>query len=157
LPNDAERLGAALRERGLHCATAESCTGGSIASMITDVAGSSDYFTVGIVAYAEEQKQRLLGVSKETLDRFSAVSKETCCEMLAGIKRVSRADLCIATTGYAGPSGGTASDPVGTVYIGVGLGDRVCVERLVFRGTRAEVKVQASTHALAQALRSLSA
>jgi nicotinamide-nucleotide amidase len=125
--------------------------------MITDLSGSSDYFTLGVVAYAQEQKQRILGVSKETLNRFSAVSRETCAEMLAGIKRLSGADLCIATTGYAGPTGGTPADPVGTVYVGVSVGEIVSIERMTLDGTRTEIKSKAAVAAIYAALCQLTA
>jgi PncC family amidohydrolase len=146
--SDALRLSEALRARGLRVACAESCTGGLVASNITDIAGSSDYFTLGVVTYSEEQKQKVLGISLKTLAEHSAVSKETCAEMLVGIKRLSDADLCIATTGYAGPTGGTNADPVGTVYVGVLLGATVTVERCCFLGSRTDIKMQAAAYAL---------
>lgn len=112
-------VGALLAERGLMLATAESCTGGLIGSRITDVAGSSDYYSGGIVAYSNDLKQRVLGVSVKTLEEFGAVSEQTAREMATGALRVGAADIAVSTTGIAGPGGGTADKPVGTVAIAI--------------------------------------
>ena len=112
-----ETVGRLLRERGMTIAVAESCTGGLIGHRLTDVPGSSSYFLAGVVAYSNAAKRELLGVRGETLERFGAVSTETAKEMAAGIRQLSRADLGLATTGIAGPGGGTADKPVGTVCV----------------------------------------
>lgn len=114
-----ETVGRLLRERRRSVAVAESCTGGLIGSRITDVPGSSEYFLLGVIAYSNEAKQRLLGVSPETLDRHGAVSPATVEEMAEGIRRQAGADLGVATTGIAGPGGGSPEKPVGTVCIGL--------------------------------------
>jgi nicotinamide-nucleotide amidase len=108
-------LGEALQRRGLHVATAESCTGGLIASAITDVAGSSGWFDRGFVTYSNKAKVEMLGVRAETLAAHGAVSEATAAEMAAGALAHSGADLAVAVTGIAGPDGGTPAKPVGTV------------------------------------------
>lgn len=108
-----------LRECGLTLATAESCTGGLIGGRITSVSGSSDVYLGGAVTYSNELKMKMLGVKKETLDKFGAVSRETAAEMAEGIRRESGADIAVSVTGIAGPGGGTETKPVGLVYIGV--------------------------------------
>lgn len=117
-----EALVAALAARGLHVATAESCTGGSIARAITDVAGSSAVFGWGWVAYANAAKSALLGVSKVELEEHGAVSAEVALDLAEGARRRSGAGLALATTGIAGPSGGTPEKPVGLVWFGISFG-----------------------------------
>ncbi len=114
-----EVVGELLRQQGLTLSLAESCTGGLIGHRITEVAGSSDYFLLGVVAYSNRMKQDLLGVSEETLSRVGAVSEAVVLEMAAGVRRRSGAKVGIATSGIAGPGGGTADKPVGTVCIAV--------------------------------------
>ncbi|GHB20564.1 CinA family protein [Salinicola rhizosphaerae] len=114
------RLGEACRARGVQLTTAESCTGGGVASAITDVAGSSAYFETGYVTYSNAAKQRLLGVGDETLSLCGAVSAETVREMVAGACRDSGAGLGVAISGVAGPGGGSAEKPVGTVWFAWG-------------------------------------
>lgn len=113
----AERVGAALQARHLMLATAESCTGGWIAKMITDIPGCSGWFDCGMAAYSYEAKQALLGVRPETLVAHGAVSRETATEMVSGAIVNSGASIAVAVTGVAGPSGGTPDKPVGTVWI----------------------------------------
>jgi nicotinamide-nucleotide amidase len=112
-------VGRLLSERGLTLSLAESCTGGLIGNWITDVPGSSAYFLLGVVAYANEAKRGLLGVREETLARHGAVSTETAAEMAAGVRRAAGSDLGLATTGIAGPGGGSPEKPVGTVCVGL--------------------------------------
>ena len=124
LPDDdalhalALKVGEALQSRHLMLATAESCTGGWIAKMITDIPGCSAWFDCGMAAYSYEAKQALLGVRPETLVGHGAVSRETVTEMVSGALVNSGASIAVAVTGVAGPSGGTADKPVGTVWIG---------------------------------------
>ena len=113
----AQQLGRLLKSKGKKIATAESCTGGWIAQMITGVSGSSAWFDRGFVTYSNAAKMQMLGVKPETLDKFGAVSVQTATEMVAGTLAHSDADCAIAVTGIAGPDGGTAEKPVGTVFI----------------------------------------
>lgn len=112
-------VGRLLKERRLKVAVAESCTGGLLASSLTDVPGASEYFIEGVVSYSNEAKSDLLRVRRETLESFGAVSRETALEMASGIMLRSRADIGIGVTGIAGPSGGSEEKPVGTVHIAV--------------------------------------
>lgn len=113
----AQRLGEAARSHHHTLVTAESCTGGWIAKTLTDIAGSSAWFECGLAAYSYEAKQALLGVRPETLEHHGAVSRETVIEMVSGGLVHSGASLAVAVTGIAGPGGGTADKPVGTVWI----------------------------------------
>lgn len=112
-------VGKMLKKLKLKIATAESCTGGLLASKLTDISGSSDYFHMGVVTYANWAKQHLLGVRQETLKKYGAVSKEVAAEMSTGILLLSGADIGVSITGIAGPAGGTKEKPVGLVYISV--------------------------------------
>lgn len=114
----AEQVGARLRIEHDHLVTAESCTGGWIAKTVTDIAGSSDWFDSGMVAYSYEAKQALLGVRPQTLEVHGAVSRETVIEMVSGALVNSGASVAVAVTGIAGPGGGSDDKPVGTVWIG---------------------------------------
>lgn len=114
-----ERIAELLKAKKISLSTAESCTGGSIASLITTIPGSSLYFKGGVVAYANEVKQALLGVSAETLERYGAVSRETVIEMARGAMKTMKTEASVATSGIAGPGGGTPEKPVGTVWIAV--------------------------------------
>ncbi|MFQ5610526.1 MAG: CinA family protein [Anaerolineae bacterium] len=111
------RVGRLLRRHNLTLATAESCTGGLIGHKLTNVPGSSDYYLGGVVAYAYEVKERVLGVRHDTLYDFGAVSAETALEMARGARRLLGADLAVSVTGIAGPGGGLPDKPVGLVYI----------------------------------------
>lgn len=113
-----------LKEKGLKIATAESCTGGLISKMITDVSGASAVFDCGVCSYANNIKEKVLGVSGADLAAKGAVSAEVAARMAEGVRALSGADIGISTTGIAGPTGGTALKPVGTVYIGVSAMDK---------------------------------
>lgn len=125
-------LGKMLLERRLQFGTAESCTGGYIAHMITSVPGSSDYFPGSIVSYSYEMKTKLLGVRPDTLIKFGAVSEETVREMAAGALKTLHADVALAVSGIAGPGGGTDEKPVGTVWMAVGDRERIVARKHVF-------------------------
>ena len=112
-----EEIGELLKAKNLSLSTAESCTGGGIAALITSVPGSSEYFNGGIVAYSNEIKKDLLHVSAETLAEYGAVSRETVIEMVKGAMKTLKTDCAVATSGIAGPGGGTPEKPVGTVWI----------------------------------------
>lgn len=133
----------------LKIATAESCTGGMIASAITDIAGSSHVFERGFVTYSNEAKRELLDVPEGTLAEYGAVSEPVARAMVLGTLAHSRADIAVAVTGIAGPGGGSAEKPVGLVFIGVGRrGEPVVVERHVFPGDRAAVRKATALRAL---------
>nr|WP_246593242.1 CinA family protein [Caecibacteroides pullorum] len=112
-------MGNLLKSKKLSLSTAESCTGGGVAAAITSVAGSSEYFMGGIVAYSNDVKISLLHVSSETLEKYGAVSRETVMEMAAGAMNTLKTDCAIATSGIAGPGGGSLEKPVGTIWIAV--------------------------------------
>lgn len=134
--NLAETLGERLSENGKTVATAESCTGGNIAHLITLVAGSSRYYKGSVVSYANEVKEKVLGVRAGDLQQYGAVSEEVVKQMAEGVKRLLKTDYVIATSGIAGPSGGSDEKPVGTVWIAV-AGERDCVaEKFLFNTTR---------------------
>ncbi len=141
-------VGKALRESNAAVAVAESCTGGLIASRITDVAGSSEYFLGGVVAYADEVKQRVLGVPAETLAEFGAVSEETARAMVTGVRELYGSDYALATTGIAGPGGGTEAKPVGLVYVAVADDRGTECRRQNWPGTREQFKRRVSQNAL---------
>ena len=136
-------------------ATAESCTGGLIAKRITDVAGCSDVFLGGCVTYANEAKEKLIGVKHETLEAFGAVSEQTAREMARGVRLALGADVGIATTGIAGPGGGTPEKPVGTVYIAVSTeeGEWVKLLNLSPKRSREFIRICAATNAMSLALK----
>ena len=141
-------LGSILTERGETLATAESCTGGNIAHEITRVAGSSVYFKGSVVAYSNEVKARVLNVSSETLSGFGAVSRETVLQMVSGVQRLLSSDCAIATSGIAGPGGGSVEKLVGTVWIAVRYGERSEAECFCFEGDREQVIARATQSAL---------
>ena len=141
-------LGHALREAGKRIATAESCTGGLIASRITDVPGASDYFLEGVISYSNEAKTALLGVPEALIDEHGAVSEPVARAMAEGCRQRSGADYAIAVTGIAGPSGGTDEKPVGLVYIAVADERGTEVVRQTWPGTRSQFKTRVSQTAL---------
>ncbi len=145
----AARVGALLLANGQKLATAESCTGGWAAQCLTAIAGSSAWFERGFVTYSNAAKQEMLGVGTETLAAHGAVSEATVAAMAAGALRHSRADWALAITGIAGPDGGTANKPVGTVCFAWAAADSApVVETHRFAGDRAAVRAQAVAHAL---------
>ncbi len=135
-----------LVERGLTLATAESCTGGNIARLLTAQAGASAYFKGGVVAYSNEVKESVLGVKHETLEAHGAVSEETVREMVEGVRTRIGADLAIATTGVAGPDGGTPEKPVGTVWIAVADATHTEAKLLQFGANRRQQNIDRSTN-----------
>lgn len=129
-------------------ATAESATSGRIADRLTDVAGASDYFLGGVVAYSNEAKEHLLGVKRDTLREFGAVSAQVACEMAQGARNALRADVAVSDTGIAGPGGGTTDKPVGLFYLGLASTCDCTAFRFVFRADRHANKESAVDAAL---------
>ncbi|WP_373485563.1 competence/damage-inducible protein A [Acetobacterium malicum] len=129
-----------LLEKNITLATAESCTGGLIASQVTEYPGISKIFGTGLVTYSNEAKINLLGINKETLDTYGAVSNETAIEMCENLQKISQAMLCVSVTGIAGPDGGSAEKPVGLVYIGVCFDGKTDVYHYHFNGDRKVVQ-----------------
>ena len=129
-------------------ACAESCTGGWVAKVCTDRAGSSHWFDRGFVTYTNESKQELLGVEVKTLEQNGAVSEQTVAEMAQGALARSNAQVSLSISGIAGPGGGTLEKPVGTVYFGWAVAGKTVTERVHFEGDREAVRSQAVSHAL---------
>ena len=143
-----EEVGELLKSKNLSLSTAESCTGGGVAALVTSVPGSSEYFNGGIVAYSNEVKISLLHVSAETLERYGAVSQETVIEMVKGAMKALKTDCAVATSGIAGPGGGTVEKPVGLVYIGCYLNGKTTVKECRFTGNRMENRLHTVETAL---------
>ena len=158
-----ERVGDALQATEATLAVAESCTGGLVGSLLTDVPGSSDYFDRSLVTYSYDAKRHLLAVDREVLDQHGAVSEPVARAMAKGARDTADATWGVSTTGVAGPTGGTDEKPIGTVFVGVaraapwGTGDsKTTVQRYEFDGTRREVKEQIARQALRDVLKSIS-
>lgn len=144
-----ERIGQALNARGATVTTAESCTGGWVAKVITDIAGSSAWFERGFVTYSNEAKSQMIGVKPTTLEQHGAVSEPVVVEMAIGAIKAARADYAISISGIAGPDGGTASKPVGTVWFGFASAAGEGITRCeCFSGDRENVRRQATAYAL---------
>jgi nicotinamide-nucleotide amidase len=148
MPSLEAEIGELLKTRGLTLGTVESATGGLIASLITDVAGSSDYFKGSVVSYANETKMNVIGVEKETLAKHGAVSAPVAEQMAAGGRKLLNVDICVADTGIAGPGGATPGKPVGLFYLGLATPQGVSSRKHVFTGTRQENKIAAARTAL---------
>jgi len=153
----AERFLDACKARGILVATAESCTGGLIIALLTDLPGSSSMVDRGFVTYSNEAKQDMLGVRTETLDLHGAVSRETALEMAAGALANSRASIALSVTGIAGPDGGSAEKPVGLVWFGLALAGKepVAEKRLFDNRGRDYVRRQSVQTALEMGLAAL--
>ncbi len=141
------RLATALQQRGWLAATAESCTGGLVSAALTDVAGSSNWFSHGVVSYSNAAKTDLLGVPADLIDKQGAVSEPVALAMVDGLLQ-QNADVAVSITGIAGPGGGSTDKPVGTVWIGYGTVGGVSAQRFVFSGSRAEVREQSVAKAI---------
>jgi len=147
----AKRVLNLCRARGLHVATAESCTGGLVAAALTEIAGSSDVVDRGFVTYSDDAKRAMLGVPAATLKRYGAVSAQTAKAMAAGALKNSRADLAVSITGIAGPGGGSKQKPVGLVYFAAAGRDgrRIARKRLYGKIGRRRVRQRSVAEALA--------
>lgn len=141
-------VGAILTKKKKTLAVAESCTGGLISNRITNISGSSKYFLGGVIAYSNELKENILGVSRQFIRKYGAVSKEVALDMAKGVRFLTRADIGVAVTGIAGPGGGTKAKPVGLVYVALTLGKKVIVKELRLRGAREDIKFKTSQIAL---------
>lgn len=133
-----------LKKLNMNISTAESCTGGMLASKLIDVPGVSDIFYEGVVSYSNETKINRLGVKKETLDKYGAVSEEVAKEMIMGLTT----DVALSTTGIAGPDGGSLEKPVGLVYMGIRIRDKVYIKKRVFKGDRSKIREKTVSHTL---------
>lgn len=136
------QLGRLLSKSGFTISVAESFTGGMIGHVITNAPGSSRYFQGGVIAYANEVKMELLGVSKQTLIDHGAVSKETVLEMARGVRAALNTDIGISSSGIAGPDGGSAEKPVGLAWIGLSASQTEYAEQFLFSGDRLQIKEQ---------------
>lgn len=144
----AEVVGHLLAERRLSLALAESCTGGLLGQLITSIPGSSEYFLGGVVAYSNESKMKLLGVRDQVLASYGAVSRQTAIAMASGVRNLFDASVAVSVTGLAGPGGGTATKPVGLVFIAVICNSLVAVGKFLFNGDRDQVRHRTAVAAL---------
>ncbi|MEO0255007.1 MAG: nicotinamide-nucleotide amidohydrolase family protein [candidate division WOR-3 bacterium] len=149
-----EVVGKLLKEKGKTLSVAESCTGGLLASRITDVPGSSEYFIGGVVAYSNEIKKKILKVKEEDLLKFGAVSEPVVRDMAKNVREIFGSDFGLSISGIAGPTGGTKEKPVGTVYFSISYEKETLVFKNLFKGTRVEIKFQ-SSHFILNELRKL--
>jgi len=142
------RVAVLLEEQGLKLAAAESCTGGLLSKVLTDIPGSSSYFWGSVCSYSNEAKEIFLGVNPDTLNRFGAVSPETAAEMATGLRSRSGVDYTLSITGIAGPGGGSAEKPVGLVFLGLAGPEGCNVKELRFVGHREAIRILAVKSAL---------
>lgn len=152
-----ERLVSLLKAGNMTVSTAESCTGGLISGAIINAAGASDVLSESYVTYANEAKERLVGVRCQTLEQYGAVSEETAREMASGAAAAAGSNVGISSTGIAGPGGGTKEKPVGLVYIGCSIEGVVQVKRCMFSGNRMENRLHTVEEALKLAIQMLEA
>lgn len=144
----AAQLGSILTDKCLWITTAESCTGGGVSYALTDTPGSSAYIDRAFVTYSNQAKQTLLNVSSETLEQYGAVSEQTVKEMASGACLSANANIAIAISGIAGPGGATHDKPVGLVWFGIQINDKVYTFKQTFVGDRANVRLQAIVFSL---------
>ena len=131
-----------LAQQNITIATAESCTGGSLGKIITSVPGVSSIYGYGFITYANEAKEKVLGVSHETLENHGAVSYQTALEMAVGARNVAKSDIAVSVTGIAGPGGGTEEKPVGLVYIAIADKNGAEYRKLLLNGNRDEIRAK---------------
>ena len=134
--------------KGKTLVTAESCTGGGIGAALTAIAGSSEVYKGGVISYTNAAKETVLGVSRETLEQFGAVSEPVAQQMAAGVRKLLHADVAVSVTGLAGPGGDDFGNPVGTVFIGYEDGKQSVVQKNLFPGDREQVRTQTIKAAL---------
>jgi nicotinamide-nucleotide amidase len=143
-----EEIGRLMREKHLTLCTVESATGGLISHRITNISGSSDYFKGSVASYSNEAKINIVGVKAGSIEKHGAVSFQVAKEMAAGGRKLFDADICVADTGIAGPTGDTPTKPVGLFYLGLSTKDGTLTRKHVFKGTRLQNKQQAAETAL---------
>ncbi len=148
ISGNASEIVRAFSECGLTIACAESLTAGMVSSAIADVPGASSVLRGGAVTYVNEIKERVLGVSRESIERYTEVSHQVAREMAKGALELFGSDVAVSLTGFAGPGGGTELDPVGTVYLGIADKQNVSSRRCTFCGDRSSVRIQATAEAL---------
>ena len=146
----AKKLSELLISKNLSIAVAESCTGGSISSSLTSIPGASKYFNCGFITYSNQSKVNMLGVDPKTIELFGAVSEKVAYEMVMGAGQNSQSDLAVSVTGIAGPSGGTAKKPVGTVCFGFYIDGNVETTTQFFSGVRSEIVSESIAFALTE-------
>lgn len=155
MPTIEQSVGDILRTRHLTISTAESCTGGRLAALLNRRPGSSDFYMGSVIAYSNDVKERLLGVSPDTLRTVGAVSEETVLQMVTGVRNLIRTDCAIATSGIAGPGGGSIEKPVGTVWMAWATPVKTCARCFHFDGSREQIASQAAETALQELLQLL--
>jgi len=135
-------------QQGLTLSIAESCTGGLVGNLLTNVAGSSAYFLLGIIAYDNAAKAKLLKIPLSLIKKHGAVSQAVASAMAQGVKKILKTDVGLGITGIAGPGGGSTAKPVGLVFIAVSHGPKTVIKKFIFKGTRLSIKNQAAQEAL---------
>ena len=133
LNNKSKKIVSLLKRKKLKISFAESCTGGLLSSAITSVSGSSKVFTLGLVAYSNQSKTKVLRVSKNIIRKYGSVSEHVCLAMVKNLNKISKTNISVSITGIAGPSGGTEIKPVGLVYVGIKKGNRAEVKKYLFK------------------------
>ena len=133
-----------LTSKGLTVSFAESCTGGLLSSSITSISGSSKVFNMGLVTYSNNAKVKLLKVPKKTINKYGAVSYETCLSMVKNLSKISKSNISISITGVAGPNGGTKEKPIGLVYIGLKKGRKIIIKKNLFKSKK-RILIQKAT------------
>lgn len=143
-----QEIGSILPKKRLTLSVCESCTGGMLGSIITQIPGSSKYFLGGIIAYSNDSKKRIVGVRSNVLKQYGAVSPEVAAEMAQGVQKVFKSDIGIGITGIAGPSGGSKKKPVGLVYISLFTKKRILIKKLLLQGSRDQIRKRVCEEAL---------
>jgi nicotinamide-nucleotide amidase len=133
-----------LIKKKLKISIVESCTGGLLCSYVTSISGSSKVFDIGLVTYSNKAKINILKVSKNIINKYGAVSKECCLSMVKNLSKISKANICVSITGIAGPNGGTKLKPVGLVYIGIKKGNKITLQRCLFKNKN-RISIQKAT------------
>ena len=133
LNNKSKKIVILLNKKKLKIAFAESCTGGLLSSAITSVSGSSKVFTLGLVAYSNQSKTKMLKIPKNIIKKYGSVSEQVCLAMLKNLNKISKTNISVSITGIAGPSGGTEIKPVGLVYVGIKKGNKIEVKKYLFK------------------------